>query len=133
MDEQQPSVRTCTSCGRAVEIVAKGLCRRCYDRARPKKDPLHAVAHVERLSKNARLLLMRAIEHRARTGMLGCLDDLRGGLPALTQGQAVAAARECMAAGAGCYGFMPIYRKVSKKPTSSTSNDTQDHSCFGRK
>lgn len=127
MTEQQPSVPVCTGCSLAVEIIAKGLCRKCYDRARTVNEPLQRVEGIEHLSAHARTLLLRAIGHRRRTGMLAGLDQLRTGLPALTQGQALAAARECIAAGAGCYGFMPIYRKVSRKPTSSPSTDTQNH------
>lgn len=124
MNEQQTEKPTCSKCGRAVEIVAKGLCRRCYDQQRKrtrKNDPLHNVAGTKGLSTTARALLVQAIEHRRSTGKLGCLDDLRAGMGEITQGQVLAAARECMASGAGCYGFMPIQRKPSKIATRSSA------------
>lgn len=39
---------SCTSCGREMRLVAKGLCKACYDRQAREKNPELAKRHAER-------------------------------------------------------------------------------------
>ncbi len=119
---------TCADCGHAVHIVARGLCRKCYDRARPKRDPLDAVAHFGQLSQRARAVVGAAVAYRRRTGRPPGIEDLAAGMTKAEKVLVVVGALEAIRQGAACYGLVVTWRRCSRNRTEGSQKRTKPHS-----
>ncbi len=122
--DERREAKACAKCGRMARIVAHGLCRKCYDHDRFCGDPLARIAHVDRLSDHARLVMRAAVEFRRSTGREPCISDLVDRLKGKSRGEVVAGSIEAIRAGSACYSFRPIMleRPRSKRNTRTTED-----------
>jgi len=133
MSDGNDCTPACTSCGKTARLVAKGVCRNCYDRARRQGFASLRVANEKQLSAFERAVIRAAMEHRRARGENPCLLDLCARLPNMESEDVARAAFGAIRHGSASYRFAPIQARSVKTPTCSEATDTQNHSEIGQK
>ncbi len=108
--DKRRRIGACARCGTQARIVAKGMCRPCYDHERCAGDPACRVCNSEKLSPVARAVVRAAIALRKRTGKNPALDELQKYMRGFTRGQVVSGAFEALRCGAVEYGLAPVLK-----------------------
>ena len=131
--EKPPGQKPCSKCGRLARLVARGLCRLCYDRARREAGIAVKVANDEQLSEQERAVVRAAFAHRREHGDDPCLLDLVNRLPAMEASAVARAAFGAIRRGAASFRFRPIMPKPTQTPTCNEETDHRNHSEIGSK
>lgn len=113
-DARRPA-GACRACGKTARIVAKGLCRPCYDHERFCGDPSWRVRNAKKLGADARAVLRAAIAHRKRTGCAPGLNELQAEMQGWSCGRVWAGAHEAIRCGSALYGLLPVYQERARK------------------
>ncbi len=123
----------CACCGAELPIVAKGKCRRCYDRDRVCAGAGYSVEAGGQLSDEERAVVRAAFAHHLKHGEYPCLLDLVHRLAPMAPRDVARAAFGAIRCGSASFRFAPIRRKGPKVAQQTTPTDTRNHSGIGGK